>query len=76
MTDLITEESDPVLWAGLISSLVSEGYPGHVTRGGKLYKVLTQTTEEIAFEEVVTLDYLDSRSLSNSKKTSYNKLNQ
>jgi hypothetical protein len=74
MTELITQESDPVLWAGLKSSLISEGYPGHVNRGGKLYKALTKTTEEIAFMEIDTMDYMDSRSLKNSKKASYNNL--
>lgn len=74
MADLITESSDPTLWYALKASYASEGNPGNVCRGGRIYKVHTLMTEEVAFQEIENLDYIDSRSLTKSKKATYKKL--
>lgn len=74
MATIITNDSDPLLWAALHSSYISEGKPRNVVRGGEMYEVFTTTTEQIAFKTVETLDYLDSRSITNSKPATYKEL--
>ncbi|MGC9423753.1 hypothetical protein [Vibrio sp.] len=76
MTERITQESDPLLWAALQNSYFNEGKPRNVVRAGKMYAVHTALTEELVFTEVDTMDYIDSRSLKRSRKASYNKLKE
>lgn len=73
---IVTQASDPILWAALNSSYISQGNPGVVVRGGQMYEVYFTTVEEIAFKSVENLDYIDSRSIHNSKSASYNKLKE
>lgn len=74
MSEIITEESDLLLWTLLHNSFVNEGRPRDVTRGTDLYRVRIGITEEISFVKVDPLAYIDSRSLTNSKKATYKKL--
>lgn len=74
MSDRVTQDSDPFLWAALYSSYIQEGRPGHVTRGTSLYRAYTAITEELVFEKADNEVYLDSRSLIGSKKASYKDL--
>jgi hypothetical protein len=55
---------------------MAEGNPHNVTKGRQLYKAYTihVVEDEVVFELVDTLDYLDSRSLKISRPASYNKL--
>lgn len=76
MTERITQESNPILWAALHSSYISEGKAGYVVRGSAMYKAYTAVTEEVVFERVDTMDLIDSRSLRGSKKATYNKLKE
>ncbi len=74
MSTLVTQADDPILWQKLYDEYVLWNCPGHVYLGDILYRVEFSPAEVIQFRSVDTLDYLDSRSLSNSRKTSYKKL--
>lgn len=76
MTERVTQESDPLLWATLQSSYISEGKPRNVVRGAAMYEVHTALTEELVFIKVDSMDYINSRSLKKSRKASYSKLNK
>lgn len=76
MSNPITKESDPLLWTLLNNAFLAEGEPRNVTRGVKLYKPIRTITEEVVFEEVVPMDYIDSRSLKNSRKATYRNLDK
>lgn len=73
MSDIITSDSDPILWAKLYEAYLYNK-PGNVTLRRDLYRVVHLTDQQIGFIKVETLEYLDSRSLLGSKKASYKKL--
>jgi len=74
MASLITQISNPLLWATLNNALSGHPSVGHIARGTTLYKVHKLTSSDIAFEEIAYTDYMDSRSLTVSRAATYNKL--
>lgn len=70
---MITQSSDPALW-NILYALWVTNKPSHVTLGASLYSAHTRVDGTIGFTLVNNMDYIDSRSLTDSKKASYKNL--
>jgi hypothetical protein len=73
---LVTQSSDPTLHAKLSSSWNTQRNPGWVLDGHKHYRVLYNNAGELAFELIDNRALYDSRSITNSKRATYTKLDQ
>ncbi len=73
---MIDEISDPGLWNVLNKIYLSENKPGHVVYGEDIYVVHIMTDQSVTFGKVNPIDYIDSRSLTKSRKASYKNLNE
>ena len=74
MATIITQTSNPTLWAVLNSSYLSQDRPHTVLAGSSMYVAYENTSGEVEFKLIDTIDYIDSRSLKNSKKATYGNL--
>ena len=74
MAEMITEENNPQLWVPLHGAYLTQRKPGHVLRGRKMYRVHESDEQKIMFEEINTVNYIDSRSWKRTKKATYRKL--
>lgn len=72
----ITQTSDPELWAKLCGMYYDTACPGYVVITPVIYRVQHSSVGNLEFVVEVNQDLLDSRSLSNSKATSYKKLDE
>ncbi len=70
----ITQTSDPTLWAKLCSMYYETACPGYVVITPMIYKVQHSVLGNLEFVEENNQALLDSRSLTNSKAATYNKL--
>lgn len=70
---LITQVSDPVLWAKLYDEWMSEENrePGWVYLDGASYQVMYETSGDVGFVKHENIDMIDSRSIIGSKPTTY-----
>lgn len=72
---IITYDSNPLFWTLLNSQYINDGLPSHVTHGTEIYKVFhTSASNQVCFELVNNMDYIDSRSISGGRKASYKNL--
>ena len=74
MAELITQSNNPVLWGTLNDALQKYSYAGYVVISTILYEVHRLTSGDTAFKEVSNIDFIDSRSITGSKKASYKDL--
>lgn len=74
-TNIITQESDPQLYARL-STAWNSLHPGWVVLGSDHYKVIQGANGSLAFKLRPNRELYDSRSLANYKPSSYNKLDE
>ncbi len=70
---MITQASDPTLW-GNLSSVYWQGPTGYILFGSVHYTVHQLADGTLGFVAKTNKELYDSRSLSNSKPASYNKL--
>ena len=71
---IITSTSDPELWATLYDLYVAEHNPRNVVQSADIYLCVINSVGEIEFHTVEPMEYIDSRSLKNSRSASYGNL--
>jgi glutamate racemase len=70
---IITQSSDPTIWASLE---VRRGNAGWVILGTTHYMVITMVNGEIGYVARTPRELVDSRSITRSKAASYTKLDE
>ena len=71
---LVTQVSDPTLWASLNSALAENPEAKTVLKSGTHYLVIQMADGSIAYNSKTNKELYDSRSLSRSKPAGYTKL--
>jgi hypothetical protein len=71
---LVTQASDPTLWAALNSALATNPTAKTVLKGKVHYRVIQMEDNTIAYNSKTSKELFDSRSLTRSKPAAYKKL--
>lgn len=71
---LVTQASDPTLWATLNSALVANPTAKTVLIGKVHYRVVQMADDTIAYNSKTSKELFDSRSLIRSRPAAYTKL--